>query len=345
MAEMEMDPELAPELEAFRLRYPSDEAAWAYLLKSPIEVQKEVLRDFKPKMEGQDDYSALVISFCKRRRQVATQPSHYPQQVHTSPEIIEERRSMEGMVQELRTRYPFDDAAYNYIMASLPVVIREVLNSFKPPKEGEADYSALVISFAKKCRQSAFSDARQQEDAVEYEQFRQRYPFDEDTHNYLQTSNPDVRRYVMRSFKPPREGEADYSALLITYCKRCRMNMNNMNVNNMNNMGSFDAWGKGGGKGAGEIQQALGQILGAAAWGLAGCGGGGKGGGGGGGGGGMNFNFGGCGGGGFQDFNAPCGGCGSGCGGGCALGGCGGGCGSGCGGGSSAMRLHMRSKR
>ncbi|CAJ1427429.1 unnamed protein product [Effrenium voratum] len=116
-------------------------------------------------------------------------------------------------------------AAYNYIMASQPSVIKEVLASFKPPKEGEADYSALVISFAKKCRSNAFSDARQVEDQAEYESFRQRYPFDDDTHNYMQTSNPDVRRYVMRNFKPPREGEADYSALLITYCKRCRSNM------------------------------------------------------------------------------------------------------------------------
>lgn len=75
-----------PAQEHFRHRYPVDEAAWSYLLKSPPEVQREapvevvcvsggtrlavpcreVLRDFKPKEEGQADYSALVISFCKR---------------------------------------------------------------------------------------------------------------------------------------------------------------------------------------------------------------------------------------------------------------------------------------
>ncbi|CAJ1352665.1 unnamed protein product, partial [Effrenium voratum] len=154
-----------------------------------------------------------------------SQTQHQHANWNASPDTAQERQAMEGQVQALRLRYPFDDAAYNYIMASQPSVIKEVLASFKPPKEGEADYSALVISFAKKCRSNAFSDARQVEDQAEYESFRQRYPFDDDTHNYMQTSNPDVRRYVMRNFKPPREGEADYSALLITYCKRCRSNM------------------------------------------------------------------------------------------------------------------------
>eukprot|EP00913_Durusdinium_trenchii_P004786 g4446.t1 len=141
-------------------------------------------------------------------------------------------------------------------MACQPNVIREVVASFKPPKEGDSDYSALAISFAKtfglplldrvrKCRSNAFSDARILEDQAEYEAFRVKYPFDEDTHNYLQTSQPDVRRYVMRNFKPPREGEADYSALLITYCKSCRANVNKWGKGGVPPQ-NFGAWGKGG---------------------------------------------------------------------------------------------------
>ncbi|CAK8996374.1 Uncharacterized protein SCF082_LOCUS4758 [Durusdinium trenchii] len=77
-----------PELEGFRVRYPMDEAAWAYLLKSGPDVQREVLKDFKPKEEGQADYSALVISFCKRRRQQLQQGIMPPPA--PSPEVVQD---------------------------------------------------------------------------------------------------------------------------------------------------------------------------------------------------------------------------------------------------------------
>jgi len=301
--------DLTPELEIFRQQYPVDEAAWAYLLKSGIDVQREVLKDFKPKEEGQADYSALVISFCKRRRQTQQQGQQVapPQDMA----VAEERRSLEGEVQAFRVRYPCDDAAYNYIMASHPSVIRDVLANFKAKKEGESDYSPLVISFAKKCRSSAFSWV---EDQAEYEAFRSRYPFDDDTHNYMQTSNPDVRRYVMRNFKPPREGEADYSALLITYCKNCR---NNMQSNRMQGGMPSGMQGMQGGMGMGGAQWSKGGVSGMpgaqnwAAWGKGGWEGG-------------NST-------GWDGSWSACGGCTGGCGacGACGTSGCGG-CAYGC---------------
>eukprot|EP00931_Biecheleriopsis_adriatica_P111202 TRINITY_DN85553_c0_g1_i1.p1 TRINITY_DN85553_c0_g1~~TRINITY_DN85553_c0_g1_i1.p1 ORF type:complete len:420 (-),score=53.63 TRINITY_DN85553_c0_g1_i1:136-1395(-) len=225
--------DLAADLEAFAARYPMDEAAISYIQKSLPEVQREVMRDFKPKQEGEADYSALIISFCKRRRQshqqqhfIAAPPAPQPQfrgrldEVEASAEEVDD---LAQQVQALRDRYPFDDAAYNYVVKSAPSVQREILAGFTPKKEGEDDYSALVISFAKKCRANAFAEGAEYSDRDEYESFRQRYPFDEDTHHYLSTSRPEVRKYVMQNFKPPREGEADYSALLITYCKRCRV--------------------------------------------------------------------------------------------------------------------------
>ena len=45
-----------------------------------------------------------------------------------------------------------------------------------------------------------------------------------------QKSPPEVRQQVIENFKPPREGEADYSALLITFCKKMRENSQRMQL-------------------------------------------------------------------------------------------------------------------
>ncbi|CAE8609801.1 unnamed protein product [Polarella glacialis] len=234
------------EIEALKSRYPMDDAAFHYIVSSPIEVQRQVLRDFKPKNEGEDDYSALVIGFTKKRRQTVAQnhfastspgyiPSRAPSRALPSQQEIDD---LAGEVDNFRARYPFDDAAFNYIMNSSVDVQREILRSFKAKSEGQDDYSAFVISFAKRCRTNSggqswggpapHSSMSQGPPEREYEAFRQRFPFDEDTHNYLNSSPPEVRHYVLQNFKPPREGEPDYSALLITYCKRCRQNANDV---------------------------------------------------------------------------------------------------------------------
>ncbi|CAJ1341999.1 unnamed protein product [Effrenium voratum] len=226
---------LAAELESFRMRYPFDEDANNYILNSSIEVQQEVLRDFKPKQEGEQDYSALIIGFTKRRRQSVKErqqnrfvPHHVP--AHGLNDGGEQDAPLSpAELQAFRSRYPFDEDAYRYIASSLPHVQREIVRTFKPPREGEEDYSALIITFSKRCRNAVSSGASDPiahashgPSSLEYEAFRQRYPFDLDTHNYLQSSAPEVRRQVLQSFKPPREGEADYSALLISFCKKMR---------------------------------------------------------------------------------------------------------------------------
>jgi len=233
--------DLAADLESFRLQYPIDNDAYNYIVNSPLEVQQEVLRDFKPKQEGEEDYSALVIGFTKRRRQ-----------------LVKERQTQAALqydtlhedVEAFRARYPMDDEAFRFLSTCPPHVQRQVLQNFKPKREGEKDYSALLITFAKRTRQSQPAQPQipqpmqavymdygappyeppVQRDffprgGVNYEAFRARYPFDDAAHNYLQKLPPDVRIHVLQNFKPPREGEADYSALVISYCKRMRERM------------------------------------------------------------------------------------------------------------------------
>ncbi|CAE7876187.1 ASPH [Symbiodinium necroappetens] len=222
-----MDEDLASDLHHFRSRYPFDDDAYNYIVNSSIEVQHEVLRDFKPRQEGEEDYSALIMGFTKKRRQsVKERQLHSFAGAPDYPPSFEQDVSLtQAELQAFRDRYPFDEDAHRYIVSSPPRVQREILRTFKPPREGEEDYSALVISFAKRCRNAAppldLSTSRGPS-GREYEAFRDRYPFDDDTHNYLQSSPPEVRRQVLQSFKPPREGEADYSALLISFCKKMR---------------------------------------------------------------------------------------------------------------------------
>jgi len=163
---------------------------------------------------------------------------------------------LQAEVQAFRERYPFDEEAFNYLANSPAEVQRQVLREFKPKVEGQPDYSALVITFAKRCRGAHAASALPWRPApapgptlapapalapplavhhpttdlsagpslAEYEAFRQRYPHDEAAHKYLMNSSPDVQVQALRTFRPPREGEADYSALFITYTKRCRLN-------------------------------------------------------------------------------------------------------------------------
>lgn len=237
------------DLESFRARYPFDDDAYNYIVNSSLEVQQEVLRDFKPKQEGEEDYSALVMGFTKRRRQLDKErrmhggyaPPNQMMPDHGNGSIHDE-------LQVFLDRYPVDEEAQRFLNTCPPHVQRIIFQTFKPKREGEADYSALLISFAKRVRQSQPKAAPFMDFAapyehivpprdlrpagggsgygrvqgVNYEAFRARYPFDDAAHNYLQKLPPDVRIHVLQNFKPPQEGESDYSALVISYCKKTR---------------------------------------------------------------------------------------------------------------------------
>merc|ERR1712066_1143869 len=55
----------------FLMRYPCDERAQEFLTSSPAEVRARVVQEFRPRKEGDNDYSGAVTSFVRRIRQYA----------------------------------------------------------------------------------------------------------------------------------------------------------------------------------------------------------------------------------------------------------------------------------
>jgi len=175
------------EFEAFRERYPMDARAFATLTSAPPEVQNVVLSRFKPRSEGDDDYSALVMTFVRaiinRRdsggtgggrkvyRDAREGRDHQEEQFQ---ERAPPRRGRGGSdahdeaqgggngeqdccsqdrdaspVTNFRLRYPMDDRAFASLQQAPQQVQDVVLSDFKPRREGDDDYSALVMSFVR----------------------------------------------------------------------------------------------------------------------------------------------------------------------------------------------------
>lgn len=55
-------------LEGFRRRYPMDDRAFEYLCQQREDVRRKAVETFRPKFEGEADYSSLVTSFVKSCR-------------------------------------------------------------------------------------------------------------------------------------------------------------------------------------------------------------------------------------------------------------------------------------
>eukprot|EP00428_Durinskia_dybowskii_P011801 CAMPEP_0170209688 /NCGR_PEP_ID=MMETSP0116_2-20130129/4434_1 /TAXON_ID=400756 /ORGANISM="Durinskia baltica, Strain CSIRO CS-38" /LENGTH=132 /DNA_ID=CAMNT_0010460171 /DNA_START=70 /DNA_END=464 /DNA_ORIENTATION=- len=127
---------------------------------------------------------------------------------------------MAGSLEEFFERYPADERAQAYLQNSSEEVVQRVLADFKPPREGESDYSGLLTAFVKRVRSrgavlvdNAFGH--------ELDDFFKRYPVDDGAKEFLLSKPLEVQRTVAQEFKPPREGEEDYSALLMSFAKRC----------------------------------------------------------------------------------------------------------------------------
>lgn len=236
-------------LDEFFLRFPCDSRAKDYLSASSVGVIERALKEFHPQREGEKDYSALLVTFVRglRHADLATrlgsgEDGEPGGQVPVNIELLEE-------IERFKQKFPLDEAAHNYLMNSATEVQWAVLQDFNPPRQGEADYSALLISFTKRCRQNNFQQQHQHQMMsatmgqkgghmmhngnnvpaisahalrAELKTFAERYPMDEEALNYLMNSSPDVQVQVLQDFHPPREGEGDYSALVISFSKRCR---------------------------------------------------------------------------------------------------------------------------
>lgn len=62
--------------------------------------------------------------------------------------------------------------------------------------------------------------------------FRDRYPMHDRAFRDLEAAAPDVQRTVLDEFKPRREGEEDYSGLVIAFVKSVRLRIENQNPKN-----------------------------------------------------------------------------------------------------------------
>lgn len=219
------------EVQQFVQRYPIDDRALEYLISLPEGAQSKILRDFKPKFEGEGDYSGLVTSYIKR---VITQgyalEENTSSALGTVPPDLQSAKWTPGF-DEFLAKYPIDERAYDYFANSSPAVQARVIKDFNPPREGEASYSGLFTSFVKRIRQQiqdsggGIGESFQggpQLGPMDIENFFQRYPCDERSREYLNTSPASVMIRVLNEFKPRREGDADYSAVLTSFIKRTR---------------------------------------------------------------------------------------------------------------------------
>lgn len=165
-------PSPSAELESFRERYPMNARAFEYLQAAPLDVQEAVILQFKPRREGEDDYSALVSSFtrstCLRHEQRRPEggggaggPAHGSHHERQDARVDGEGRGNNGTdgdslgkaelasLADFRDRYPMDERAFSLLQRATSVIRATVLTNFKPRREGEDDYSALVMSFAR----------------------------------------------------------------------------------------------------------------------------------------------------------------------------------------------------
>jgi len=247
-------------LEEFFKRYPVDDRGQDYLATSPPAVVERVLQEFQPKREGESDYSGLLTSFVKRIRQESSGAGRSGGSwgqggtiASTSGHAAED---LARQADDFLQRYPVDDNAYDFLIQSNPEVQLKVVQEFKPKSEGDADYSALMMSFVKRCRASCgpaagvadaatpggwrgqdtwparnttAADRRQvghaqaaSPSSVEIDAFFSRYPVDERASSYFAAASAEVQAKVLQGFRAKREGESDYSAIMMSFIKKCR---------------------------------------------------------------------------------------------------------------------------
>jgi len=131
--------ESALDLEEFRLRFPMDERAFDFLATAPREVQERVLETFVPQRLDDTDFSAPVTAYVRSlRNQLAD--------ANVSAGVTDEA------VARFFERYPCDARATDYFQSCPADVQAAVLRDFRPRSEGDADYSAAVTAFVKRCK-------------------------------------------------------------------------------------------------------------------------------------------------------------------------------------------------
>lgn len=185
---MPPDQPLPGTLDSFLLRYPVDERAIDYFTCQRQEVQEKVLRDFRPPREGDNDYSSLFMSFVKRCR--------------------------------ADSRYSGAGPPPSTGPAPGPPAQRTLVYATPAPLLAAGGGAAAYVGGGFAPDQGlaqAQAGAGGGLDAL-----AARYPIDDRAYDYFSTCSPEVQDRIVREFRPPREGEADYSSLFMSFVKRCR---------------------------------------------------------------------------------------------------------------------------
>lgn len=150
-------------LSGFRRRYPMDDRAFDFLQQASLEVQQDMLAEFRPRREGEADYSGAVTSFIRKlqERHADSYATHAGRgdSGRKWARSRSPKRSSSGKsggkldsLQAFRKRYPMDERAWDFLSSSPSSVQSLVLSDFSPRSEGDSDYSSLVTSFLRSIR-------------------------------------------------------------------------------------------------------------------------------------------------------------------------------------------------
>lgn len=210
-----------PSLQAFRSKYPMDDRAFEFLENSKTMVKDRVIREFRPKIEGEADYSALITRFTKACRDSVDQQVaavHVTPSWRGPPPVNSRNRSRSPLRAPLRgggglapaSRYGQD--------------IRD--------KPGYWATGGRVDRFE--------ADSR-------LTQFRRRFPMDERAFDFLSSSPLHVQEKVILNFRPNRPDDDEFSAAVTAYVRTCR----NAGDNGASRERSYD---RGGGYGAAHVE-------------------------------------------------------------------------------------------
>eukprot|EP00929_Paragymnodinium_shiwhaense_P012730 TRINITY_DN12040_c0_g1_i3.p7 TRINITY_DN12040_c0_g1~~TRINITY_DN12040_c0_g1_i3.p7 ORF type:complete len:127 (+),score=32.55 TRINITY_DN12040_c0_g1_i3:1390-1770(+) len=122
-----------------------------------------------------------------------------------------------------------DERAFDYLENASPDVQEHVIAEFKPRRFGDSDYSGAVTSFVRQVINrlaGRFGASRGPPTDIQQamlEAFRMRYPMDDRAWDFLCSSDAEVKRRFLTSFKVTREGESDYSRLVTAFIKNMRL--------------------------------------------------------------------------------------------------------------------------
>jgi len=154
-------------VDAFFTKFPCDQRATEYFNEIPREMQAAILRDFRPRSEGDSDYSAAMTSFIKYKQSApwaggkggggmggkggGAAQGMMPAQQFAGAGMQAGGPLTQQSVDAFFSRYPADQRACEYFSTCTVDVQTAVVQQFRPRQEGDADYSAALTAFIKRC--------------------------------------------------------------------------------------------------------------------------------------------------------------------------------------------------